>query len=352
MKSLAEIPATLLGLLQRYSPSGQEAEVANWLVTHMRNLGADRAHLDGAGSPVGVWGKGPRQLVLLGHIDTVPGEIQVRLEGDQLYGRGAVDAKGPLAAFVDAAAALGDQPGWQVVVIGAVREETDSGGAHFATSQYQPQYAIIGEPNHWQRVALGYKGNAWAELVLRQEMVHSAYDHPSACEAILQHAARLAEVLRGFNNGRSRAFDQLQVSLRGFSSGESGFEEWASFRISARLPLDLSPTQYYQLLEMNAAPAQVERLGKPIPAYLGPKNTPLVRAFLGAIRAQGGKPSFVLKSGTADLNIVAPAWGCPALAYGPGDSALDHKPDEHLSLTEYRQAVQVLVGVLRGLTAG
>ncbi|HEY2981455.1 MAG TPA: M20/M25/M40 family metallo-hydrolase, partial [Anaerolineales bacterium] len=72
------------------------------------------------------------------------------------------------------------------------------------------------------------------------------------------------------------------------------------------------------------------------------KNTPLVRAFLSAIRAHGGTPSFVYKTGTSDLNIVAPIWKCPALVYGPGNSSLDHTPEEHISVEEYLKAVEVL----------
>jgi LysW-gamma-L-lysine carboxypeptidase len=92
-------------------------------------------------------------------------------------------------------------------------------------------------------------------------------------------------------------------------------------------------------------------LGTPVPAYRADKNTPLVRGFLAAIRVQSGQPGFVVKSGTADMNAVGPVWNCPILAYGPGDSTLDHTPQEHLSLTEYRSAVQVLAHVLQGLSA-
>ena len=49
------------------------------------------------------------------------------------------------------------------------------------------------------------------------------------------------------------------------------------------------------------------------------------------------------------MNVVGPAWGCPILAYGPGDSSLDHTPNEHISLDEYWQAVLVLEQVLRNL---
>ena len=57
-----------------------------------------------------------------------------------------------------------------------------------------------------------------------------------------------------------------------------------------------------------------------------------------------------IKTGTADLNLVAPAWNCPGLAYGPGDSTLDHTPNEHLDLKEFLLAEKVLVDVLNQLT--
>src|SRR5437763_769852 len=105
--------STLLGLVEHYSPTGQEKAAVDWLVERMCGLGFSRAFVDPAGNAVGVMGDGPRQALLVGHIDTVPGEIQVRIEGDLLYGRGSVDAKGPLAAFVDAVAGCGPLPGWQ-----------------------------------------------------------------------------------------------------------------------------------------------------------------------------------------------------------------------------------------------
>ncbi|MEJ2737953.1 MAG: M20/M25/M40 family metallo-hydrolase [Anaerolineae bacterium] len=76
-----------------------------------------------------------------------------------------------------------------------------------------------------------------------------------------------------------------------------------------------------------------------------------MRAMLRAIRAEGGRPRFKLKTGTSDMNIVGPAWGCPIIAYGPGDSSLDHTPYEHIEIEEYLRAIDVVEGALQTLAA-
>jgi hypothetical protein len=83
------------------------------------------------------------------------------------------------------------------------------------------------------------------------------------------------------------------------------------------------------------------------------RQNALVRSFLSAIRGaeEPPQPSFVLKTGTSDMNVVGPLWRCPIVAYGPGDSALDHAPHEHLSLDEYWRAIQVVERMLRAFAA-
>uniref|UniRef100_UPI0025C3D894 M20/M25/M40 family metallo-hydrolase n=1 Tax=Deinococcus sp. TaxID=47478 RepID=UPI0025C3D894 len=68
-------------------------------------------------------------------------------------------------------------------------------------------------------------------------------------------------------------------------------------------------------------------------------------------RAQGGTPTFKVKTGTSDMNVVAELWPVPTLAYGPGDSSLDHTPEERLDLAEYDRAVAVLTEALTRLVA-
>ena len=357
---------TLIGLVSQYSPSGQEHGAVKWLVARMKSLDYDDAFIDEVGNVVGVMGKGPKQVVLLGHIDTVPGEIPVHVEpvgvtreSPLLYGRGAVDAKGPLACFVDAVAKAGAKDGWQVVVIGAVEEERDSDGAWFIVDKYKPDFAIIGEPNQWDRVALGYKGSAWANVTVTRGQAHTASGEVTAAEAAVEAWLRIKVYVDAFNADKQKAFDKLLLTLRGMESDSNDFEQWARLKVGVRLPVDVSPEDWYKKLEEIAGdnPFQsdchlsVERIGFAVPAWGCEKNTKLVRAFLSGIRSNGSEPRFVYKTGTADLNIVAPVWKCPAVVYGPGDSNLDHTPNEHLDLNDYQKAVNVLAGVLNRIQA-
>jgi LysW-gamma-L-lysine carboxypeptidase len=356
---------TLIGLVSQYSPSGQERGAVEWLVARMKALGFDDAFVDEAGNAVGVMGKGTKQVVLLGHIDTVPGEIPVQIVGAHgdaplpsssiLYGRGSVDAKGPLASFADAVAKVGAKDGWQFVVIGAVEEERDSEGARFVATQYKPDFAIIGEPNQWDRMALGYKGSAWANVTVKREQAHTASGEETAAEEAVDAWLKIKSYVDSFNADKPKAFDKLLLTLRGMESDSNDFEQWAGLKVGVRLPVEVSPEDWYQRLNETLKVFEtfrvlVEPVGFAIPAWGCEKNTQLVRAFLSGIRSQGGEPRFVYKTGTADLNIVAPIWKCPAVVYGPGDSALDHTPNEHIDLEDYRKAVDVLSVALEKLT--
>ena len=369
---------TLIGLVSQYSPSGQERAAVEWLVERMKFLGYSNAFIDEAGNAVGVMGDGPKQAVLLGHIDTVPGEIEVRrtlaphdLPGkssagavnpsikdrrdtippyEVLYGRGTVDAKGPLACFVDAVAKVGVREGWQFVVIGAVEEERDSEGARFVAKQYKPNFAVIGEPSQWNRIVLGYKGSAWATITIKRGQAHTASGEQTASEAAVEIWLAVKAYVESFNAEKQKTFDKLLLTLRGMESGSSDFEQWARLNVGVRLPVDVSPEDWYAKLNEIAQHTNVETAGFAIPAWICEKNTLLVRTFLKGIRSQGGEPRFVYKTGTADLNVVAPLWRCPAVVYGPGDSAFDHTPEEHILLAEYAKAVSVLSHVLCSLS--
>jgi LysW-gamma-L-lysine carboxypeptidase len=344
-------PVALLEQMLRIpSVSTQESEVVRFLVEQMRALGF-HSYVDGAGNAVGELGAGP-EIVLLGHIDTVPGVVPVRVADGKLYGRGSVDAKGPFATFVAAAARLlarGELRA-RLVLVGAVEEEAASSkGAHYVVDRYAPVACVIGEPSGWDRLTLGYKGRLLAEGRWEQPMSHSAGRDVAVAERAVGFWNALAAYCAGYNAGKSQLFDQLLPSLRAISSGSDGLIDWAALTIGIRLPLDIAPDALADELAQAGAGGQLHFRGG-CPAYRGDKNNPLVRAFLKSVRAAGGTPGFLLKTGTSDMNVVGPAWRCPILAYGPGDSSLDHTPDEHIELAEYLHAIDVLAGALQQLS--
>lgn len=337
--------ALLENLLKIYSPSYQEAEAVNYLVAQMQAGGLD-ANIDDIGNAVGSVGVGPRTIMLLGHIDTVPGFIPVTRDGERLNGRGAVDAKGPLATFVCAAIrAQAELKDTRVIVVGAVAEEGDSRGARFIKDKYRPDFTVIGEPSGWEKITLGYKGSAWFEYNVARTLAHTSAQNESACEAAVAFWNRVTAWAAARNGENTKMFDQVIPTLRAMNSASDGFVENAQLKFGLRLPPNLTPAELNEVLQTLTEAAELT-MSEGIAAYRGEKNTPLVRAFLAAIRKNGGNPTFSVKSGTADMNIVAPVWGTPILAYGPGDSALDHTPEEHIAINEYQRAIAILAEVL------
>ncbi|MSP14611.1 MAG: [LysW]-lysine hydrolase [Chloroflexi bacterium] len=339
----------LQGLLEQYSPSREESGAVAYLVAAMAALGFE-AQRDEAGNAVGVLGSGPDTIMLLGHIDTVPGFIPPQIIDGKLYGRGAVDAKGPLATFVAAAAETGPLPGARIVVVGAVEEEaaTSKGARHIAATWPRPTWCIIGEPSGWDRITLGYKGRVLVHYTFSRSMSHTAGQERAAAETAVDFWNQVRHYATHYNQDRPGMFDQLDPSLRQIQTSSDGFEEKVEMVIGLRLPTELTVASVEADLDHMAGPARVT-FSSEEPAFKAEKNNSLVRAFLGAVRAVGGTPRFTVKSGTADMNIIGPHWGGPIVAYGPGDSTLDHTPQEHLELAEYRKAIEVLAQVLRSL---
>jgi LysW-gamma-L-lysine carboxypeptidase len=340
--------ALLESLLSIPSPSGVENAVAAHLVDQMAALGF-RAHRDEAGNAIGALGDpgAERRIVLLGHMDTVPGFVPVRQEGGRLYGRGAVDAKGPLAAFVLAARRVApalDQA--ELVVIGAVEEETHGRGARYLADAVQPPYCtIIGEPSGWQGITLGYKGMLSLDYRLVQAGGHSAGNHLGPAEQAVTFWNRLVAYSTEHNGGCGGLFDTLDPALRHFRTFSDGLYDGVEMSIGVRLPPGLVPSDLKGRIRSWGNGAELTFYPSD-PPFQAEKNTLLVRAMLRAIRSKGGKPRFKLKTGTADMNIVGPAWGCPIIAYGPGDSSLDHTPNEHVWIDEFLKGIDVLASAL------
>lgn len=336
-------------LLSIPSPSGQEDAVGEFLVAEMLRLGFSQAYRDEVGNAIGIAGdpQARREIVLLGHMDTVPGEIPVRRQGSLLYGRGAVDAKGPLAAFVLAATrAAPALKNTHIVVIGAVEEESHGRGAqHVARTTRPPAYAIVGEPSDWEGITLGYKGRLCVHYRLIQPGGHSAGELAGPAEKAVAFWNKLMTMAERFNQGQEERFSTLDPALLEFRTFSNGLDDGVEMNITVRIPPGMDVGELQQQMLGWREGATLAFPGSD-PAFRSDKNSPVVRALLRAIRAEGGRPRFKLKTGTSDMNTVGPIWGCPIAAYGPGDSSLDHTPHEHIDVHEFRHGVNVLTQAL------
>jgi acetylglutamate kinase len=343
----------LVDLVAVPSVSGQEHLAARVFANHADQLGFE-CESDRVGNVIANTGASETcriaHIMMLGHIDTVPGDIPVRVADGELHGRGSVDAKGPLAAMLLAASRAELPEGIRVSVAAAVGEESaDSIGAHVIAENYSPDACIIGEPSGWDGVTLGYKGR----LVVSAEFVcdssHSAGEELSACDKATQWWAEVCSYTEAFNEGKPKVFDQIQTRLLSFQSSSDGMTQSATIEAGFRLPVGVQPREIRDQLKGLLPPIATMECKSEEIAHQSDRNDPVVRAITGGIRSNGGKPKPKLKTGTADLNVVGPIWKCPIAAYGPGDSCLDHTPNERLSLDEFNSAIRVLTHSLETL---
>src|SRR5258708_28360763 len=217
-------------MLQPPVSARPESALARNLVEAAPLMGL-HAWVDGAGNFIASThpvesGMSPRPIVLLGHMDTVRGYIPVSLQDGVLYGRGAVDAKGPLAAFLCAVARLAhderaDSCEHPVVVIGAVEEEAaTSRGARAVVEHYQPLACIIGEPSGSKAVTIGYKGRVLVEYCITRPVSHSAGPQQNASEVAATFWSRGREHAANWNQRHPAdwAFAPLMPRFSSFTS--------------------------------------------------------------------------------------------------------------------------------------
>ncbi len=289
----AGVPETLFGLVKHYSPTGEEADVVNWLVNQFRENGYDQAYQDAIGNAIGIKGNGPKKMVFLGHIDTVPGNLRLVVKDGEFWGRGTVDAKGPLAAFVDAVNDVQVHPDWQIWVIGAVGEEGDSRGAWHLRNQIQPDLAVIGEPSRYDRVTLGYKGVIQFQINCEQPVSHSAGENSSAGDKVFESWQKILLRVENYNHQFEKMFEQIQPTILSMSSSQDGFTQKAEMKINVRLPVQVSPLDWKTNWLVDFVGVTFEIMGEGINAYECDRNSELVRAFVKSIRGFDIRPGLV-----------------------------------------------------------
>jgi [amino group carrier protein]-lysine/ornithine hydrolase len=345
----------LTNLLGIYSPSGKEETIADFLAEEMVKLGF-QVGKDGIGNVIGVVGEGEPVILLCGHMDTVAGYIPLRIEQGKIYARGAVDAKGPLAAMVMAASEVVKEPKFtgKILVASVVQEEATSAGIKYLINEgIQADYAIFGEPSGVANITIGYKGNLHIKITCTTETGHSST--PWLYENALEKAFELWQQIKNsyppIENQKSPYY-AITVCLIKMVGGKANsvipFE--SEIHLDIRIPPPLTSTQvlndtkkvisqYQDANSKVSLKMEVKDSNEPFEAN---KRSLLIKALSSSVRKVLKKPATLLrKTGTGDMNILGRAINVPTVTYGPGDSHLDHTKDEHIVIIEYLDSIQI-----------
>jgi LysW-gamma-L-lysine carboxypeptidase len=347
----------LTNLLGIYSPSGKEGDAANFLELEMKRMGFEVGK-DAIGNVIGVVGEGKPVILLCGHMDTVAGHMPLRIEEGKIFARGAVDAKGPLAAMIMAAIAAAKDPTFKgkILVAAVVEEEATSRGVkHLITQGIEADYAIFGEPSGVENVTIGYKGQIQLKIVLKTETGHAST--PWLYDNSLEKAIELWKQIKNASSYPSldpsaspyNAVTACLVKLvGGRATSVVPFE--AEMNLDVRVPIQFSTSQVFEQIQkiINKYQAANPKVSvkatvlDTVEPFEVNKASPLVHVLASSVRKVLNKPATLLhKTGTGDMNILGKAMNLPIVTYGPGDSHLDHTLDENIEVKEYLDAISV-----------
>jgi LysW-gamma-L-lysine carboxypeptidase len=341
------------------SVTGEERACAEQLVTFFEERGRE-VWIDEVGN---VRAPADDSVLLTSHTDTVPGDIPVKAESEPtaevgwggsdepdedtlevLWGRGSVDAKGCLASMAVVAVRTGAS------FLGVVGEEVDSRGSRHVIEARdgEPDAVINGEPSGWDGITLGYRGLLAGRYVATSESGHSSRPENNAIQDAMDWWSAVEEEFA--HDEWVPVFERVTCKPVDFDGGPSadGLSVEATLEVQLRVPPGYTVDEIREIADGHLENGTVHWDDRVEPVMESPR-TPVARAFRAAIRAEGGEPHMLRKTGTADMNVYANAWDCPMVTYGPGDSDLDHAPDEHLSLAEYDRSIAVLERVTERL---
>jgi putative selenium metabolism hydrolase len=371
------LEAFAVRLVATPSPSGEEGAVAALVRAELERLGY-AVEVDALGDVVGTLDAGPGPCVLFdAHMDTVgvsdPSAWSADPAGEvrdgRLYGRGATDMKGPLAALVHGAAAASLRRG-RVVVSASIAEEMIEGFATVKVARrVRPDAAVICEPSS-RRVVVGQRGRA--ELVVE---VDGRPSHSSRPDLGVNAVDAMADVLRAARGLRlpshpalgqailvatdviSRPFPALSVLPdrctvtfdRRTLPGEGEQDVVAPLQAavdgaavphgaSGRVTIGVDRFPAY-----TGAPVEAANFA---PAWYTGAEAPVARTALDALGGEPGLWVFCTNgSGTAALEI-------PTIGFGPGDETLAHRVDEHIELGELYAGARAYATLAAALTGG
>jgi len=234
--------------------------------------------------------------------------------------------------------------------VGVVGEEVDSKGGRFLIEdrEREPDAVINGEPSGWEGITLGYRGLLGGTYVATSESGHSSRPENNAIQDAIDWWTAVEDEFA--KDEWHPVFERVTCKPVDFDGGIStdGLSVEATMNVQLRVPPEYTTDEIREIADGYLENGTVNWDDKVEPVMQS-SRTPVARAFRVAIREADGDPTMLRKTGTSDMNVYAKHWDCPMVTYGPGDSDLDHAPNEHLPLSEYDRSVRVLEGVAERL---
>ena len=352
---------TLEKALKLYTPSLREKSLSDFLADKCDDLGFRDIHTDDVGNIIATKGSGSPKILLCGHMDTVPGRIRVRKEGDYLFGRGSSDAKGPLIAMLFAAASAQEKTG-TVIFVGAVDEEGNATGIKSLTKDKPDvDYAIFGEPSGTNQITIGYKGRIAINLKINVEDSAHASAPWLAKNATHESSLFVNEIKNVLESGQENKKKGMMLTatlteIKGGLSHNVTPRECDS-TLDIRIPVGIScksvEEKISKAVQEISKKQQVEAFYSIIDEtepFEAEHNSPLVRALtLGILDVEKNRPTLVRKTGTGDMNVIGNSLSIPVVTYGPGDPHAAHTIDEKISIDEYLRGIEVLKRAIQHL---
>jgi acetylornithine deacetylase len=327
------------------------------------------AHLEevapGRPNVVADLGRAGPVLVLYGHLDTVGTSgmtippFEPRLENGRLYGRGAFDMKGGVAACMAAAAALArDGHEGRVLLALVADEEYESIGAADFARRHRADGCILSEPSAG-RLVLAHKGFVWADIVTSGHAAHGS--RPDLGVSAIAKMGRIIAALDGFDRDTLRARTSALVgaasmhcSLVRGGVGLSTYAPECTLSVERRTLPDETADQVAEELRRVIRDAG-EEATVVIRTVRGPLETsaghPLARAVRGAVEAvTGTAPPDAGEPHWMDSAIFADA-GIPAVNYGPSGAGA-HEAVEWVDAATVVTCARVYVEAARRFASG
>jgi LysW-gamma-L-lysine carboxypeptidase len=317
--------------------------------------------IDEAGNVIGELGAGRPTVFLCSHMDTVPGHIPLKVTRNEIYGRGAVDAKSSLCGMIIAAVeSVKEGFNGRIVVAAVTDEERDSTGMKCLLKTLPTvDYAVFGEPSGIHNITVGYRGRLQIKVVCETPPGHASV--PSSFDNAIERAYEVwREIQSNLTRGDMKGVTSCITQIRGgeFPNVAPGK---CDFTVDIRIPLRVASTQVidevqetlkrYSLNNRNVnLNMKVEDVTE---AFEADVRSDLVKAFFHAIKeVTKVQPKLTRKTGTGDVNVFAAKMKCPTVVYGPGDSKLDHTPNEFIDVHEYVSAIEVYKRAICSLQRG